>query len=280
MQKYILLSSCCSVPKFLWKKGGKTFCGGGRGDQFVQDGYIMAVNCGGQKPRIHIGEHNTCNPNRANISLSKRLGYGTLAFTSIACYLNSLENDLVHDDVFAIGDNLDIRPETPLQNLFSNDFWGKPMWSNTSHKSYRPLCTLTFRMNYAAHGLNPFGYHAVNVVLHGLVCLLYTFISDVVVFKSFPPAFLAGILFSTHPVHTEAVSMVANFKVFFVFVSWKSSVSPMLLLVTQSSYLLRNRENQSGQPENPHLFLLVYDGFCLPKFSALPCDWTNAYCRC
>lgn len=219
MQKYILLSSCCSVPKFLWKRGGKTFCGGGRGDQFVQDGYIMAVNCRGQKPRIHIGEHNTCNPNRANISLSKRLGYGTLAFTSIACYLNSLENDLVHDDVFAIGDNLDIRPETPLQNLFSNDFWGKPMWSNTSHKSYRPLCTLTFRMNYAAHGLNPFGYHAVNVVLHGLVCLLYTFISDVVVFKSFPPAFLAGILFSTHPVHTEAVSMVANFKVFFVFVS-------------------------------------------------------------
>lgn len=179
----------------------------------------MAVKFGDQKPRI-IGEDNTCN--RANISLSKRLGYGTLAFTSIACYLNSLEYDLVHDDVFAIKDNLDIRPETPLQNLFSNDFWGKPMWSNTSHKSYRPLCTLTFRMNYAAHGLNSFGYHAVNVVLHSLVCLLYTFVSDVVVFKSFPPAFLAGILFSTHPVHTEAVSMVANFKVisilFFCFV--------------------------------------------------------------
>ena len=228
----------------------------------------MAVNCGGQKPRIHIGKHNTCNPNRANISLSKRLGYGTLAFTSIACYLNSLENDLVHDDVFAIGDNLDIRPETPLQNLFSNDFWGKPMWSNTSHKSYRPLCTLTFRMNYAAHGLNPFGYHAVNVVLHGLVCLLYTFISDVVVFKSFPPAFLAGMLFSTHPVHTEAVSMVANFKVSFF--SWKSSVSPMSLLVTQSSYLIRNRENQSGQPENPNLFLLFTMGFVYPKFLPYP----------
>ena len=252
----------CSLVR-LEKEVGKSFCGGGRGDQLVQDGSIMAGNCGGQKPRIPIGEQNTGNPNRANISLSKRLGYGTLAFTSIACYLNSLENDLVHDDVFAIVDNLDIRPETPLQNLFSNDFWGKPMYSNTSHKSYRPLCTLTFRMNYAAHGLNPFGYHAVNVVLHGLVCLLYTFMRDVVVFKSFPPAFLAGILFSTHPVHTEAVSMVANFKVFFYFVcvcvlffqlkcrSW--SRNHLTLYGTERINLVGLR--------TPTLFLLVYDGF-------------------
>ena len=138
--------------------------------------------------------------------LPKSLRYGVIAFTSIVCYLNSLEYDLVHDDVFAIKENMDIRPETPLRNILSNDFWGKPMSSNRSHKSYRPLCTLTFRMNYAIHGLDPFGYHAANVVLHGVVCLLFALMCEAVAFKSNVLAFLAGLLFATHPVHTEAVS--------------------------------------------------------------------------
>ncbi|KAJ7390333.1 transmembrane and TPR repeat-containing protein 1-like [Desmophyllum pertusum] len=144
-------------------------------------------------------------------NLPRSLQYGIIAFTSVVCYLNSLDYDLVHDDVFAIKENLDIRPETPLRNILSNDFWGKPMWSNRSHKSYRPLCALTFRMNYAIHGLTPFGYHAANVVLHSVVCLLYTFMCDTVAFKSANVlAFLAGLLFAAHPVHTEAVTGVVG----------------------------------------------------------------------
>jgi len=65
-------------------------------------------------------------------------------------------------------------------------------------------------MNYVAHGLKPFGYHAVNVILHCMVCLLYTFMCDMVAFKSFMLAVLAGLLFSTHPVHTEAVTGVVG----------------------------------------------------------------------
>ena len=140
------------------------------------------------------------------LRLPKPLGYGIIALTSLTCYMNSLDYDLVHDDVFAIKENSDVRPDTSLYNLFMNDFWGKPMWSNTSHKSYRPLCALTFRMNYMIHGLNPFGYHAVNIILHCMVSLLYTFMCDVVAFKSSVLALFAGLLFTTHPVHTEAVS--------------------------------------------------------------------------
>jgi len=65
-------------------------------------------------------------------------------------------------------------------------------------------------MNYAIHGLNPFGYHAVNVVLHGVVCLLYMFMCETVAFKSNVLAFLAGLLFASHPVHTEAVTGVVG----------------------------------------------------------------------
>lgn len=39
----------------------------------------------------------------------------------------------------------DLKPTTPLNNIWSNDFWGSNLSSNSSHKSYRPLTVLTFR---------------------------------------------------------------------------------------------------------------------------------------
>ncbi len=71
--------------------------------------------------------------------------YAVLAALCALCYSNSLRGELVHDDVWAIINNPDVRPGSGLRNIFSNDFWGKRMADNTSHKSYRPLCILTFK---------------------------------------------------------------------------------------------------------------------------------------
>ena len=76
-----------------------------------------------------------------------------------------------------------------------------------SHKSYRPLCVATFRLNYMLHGLEPMGYHLVNVLLHAVVCYLYVQLCALV-FTQVWPAFLAGLLFALHPIHTEAVSNI------------------------------------------------------------------------
>ena len=87
---------------------------------------------------------------------------------SLACYLNSLSGELpvVHDDISAVRDNQDLRSSTPFAQLHRDDFWGEPMRSGAvSHKSYRPLTVLTFRMNYALHELQPWGYHVINVLL-------------------------------------------------------------------------------------------------------------------
>ncbi|KAG8261397.1 Protein O-mannosyl-transferase tmtc3 [Homalodisca vitripennis] len=51
--------------------------------------------------------------------------------------------------------------------------WLKFIRSEQSHKSYRPLCVLTFRWNYLLHQLEPMGYHLVNLILHAVVCLMY-----------------------------------------------------------------------------------------------------------
>ena len=64
---------------------------------------------------------------------------------AVICYMNSLNGDFVHDDVYAIKTNQDVTGEKPLLNLFSNDFWGRSMTSFNSHKSYRPITVLSFR---------------------------------------------------------------------------------------------------------------------------------------
>ncbi|KAH9362380.1 hypothetical protein HPB48_018032 [Haemaphysalis longicornis] len=77
-----------------------------------------------------------------------------------------------------------------------------------SHKSYRPLTVLTFRLNFAVHGLDPFGYHLVNVLLHALVCLLYHRMC-LTLLPSWT-SLLAALLFSAHPIHTEAVTSIVG----------------------------------------------------------------------
>lgn len=148
--------------------------------------------------------------------LSSHAAWSLLAvLLGVVCYWNSLSGELVHDDVFAVKENKDLLPDTPLTDLFLDDFWGEPMSSVVSHKSYRPLTVITFRLNYLVHGLDPWGYHLLNLLLHCLTTLLFGWFCKREVFQ---PAsggrgeeqahcsVVAMLLFSTHPVHTEAVS--------------------------------------------------------------------------
>ena len=136
------------------------------------------------------------------------LGSVALCVAVALIYHNAFWCGFVFDDMSAIVDNKDLRPATPFMDLFHNDFWGTPMHKEKSHKSYRPLCVATFRLNYAIGELNPTGYHFLNVVLHAIVCIMFmkvcsSFMSDLM-------SFLCALLFAVHPVHTEAVTGVVG----------------------------------------------------------------------
>ncbi|CAL4135362.1 unnamed protein product, partial [Meganyctiphanes norvegica] len=133
---------------------------------------------------------------------------GIIILVSIVVYISALGCDFVFDDISAIKENRDLRPNTPITNLFLHDFWGTPMHKEQSHKSYRPLCVLTFRLNYLVHELEAAGYHIVNVALHSLVCLLYYRMCGL--FLCEMSSFVAALLFAVHPVHTEAVTGVVG----------------------------------------------------------------------
>ncbi|XP_074727691.1 protein O-mannosyl-transferase TMTC1 isoform X1 [Strix uralensis] len=133
-----------------------------------------------------------------------------LAGLCALCYGNSLRGEFVHDDVWAIVNNPDVRAATPVAAAFANDFWGKRMAENTSHKSYRPLCVLTFKLNILLAGMNPFYFHAVNVILHCLVTLVLMYTCDKAVFKDCRLAFVTALFFAVHPIHTEAVTGIVG----------------------------------------------------------------------
>ncbi|XP_071503726.1 protein O-mannosyl-transferase TMTC3-like [Diadema antillarum] len=126
----------------------------------------------------------------------------------LLCYSNSLQCGFVFDDRSAVIENRDLLPETSVIDLFYNDFWGTPMHKEKSHKSYRPLCILTFRLNYAVGGLDPWGYHLVNAVLHWLVCILFLKVSKNILDEE--TSLKASLLFAVHAVHTEAVTGVVG----------------------------------------------------------------------
>ena len=62
--------------------------------------------------------------------------------------------------------------ESRLSHILSNDFWGTPLSHSGSHKSYRPIVTLTFRINHLVTGAAPWAYHLTNIILHSLATYL------------------------------------------------------------------------------------------------------------
>lgn len=109
----------------------------------------------------------------------------------------------------AIVKNSDLLPSTPWSNVLFNDFWGTPLTHSGSHKSYRPICVATFRINYYYGALNPFGYHLVNVLLHSTVCWLVVVLSYTFFHAHFP-SLVAGLLFAVHPIHTGKIALHAS----------------------------------------------------------------------
>lgn len=140
----------------------------------------------------------------------------SMDYTSLGCcalafvlYINTLNFGFVYDDRRAILGNTDVAGTTPWQQAFLHDYWGTPLTDTGSHGSYRPLCVLSFKLNYILGGYTPWGYHLINNLMHclatGLVVkLARNFLS------SMWGIVATGALFAAHPVHTEAVAGIVG----------------------------------------------------------------------
>ena len=82
----------------------------------------------------------------------------------------------------------------------------------------RFIVTISFYMNYQAGGIEPFGYHLINLVIHIINSMLVYSVLLYSVKKIRPngegvgywPALAGGLIFALHPIQTQAVSYIAQ----------------------------------------------------------------------
>uniref|UniRef100_A0A1Y1KDF2 dolichyl-phosphate-mannose--protein mannosyltransferase n=1 Tax=Photinus pyralis TaxID=7054 RepID=A0A1Y1KDF2_PHOPY len=137
--------------------------------------------------------------------------YCIIGTVALCCYLNTLFGTFVFDDTEAVVKNKDVTLGTPVSNVFKNDFWGTDITSNLSHKSYRPLATLSYRLNVLISSeLNALHFHAVNIFLYVTLCLMCMSVLQLFTGNVESTPFLSCLLFTVHPVHTEVVASIVG----------------------------------------------------------------------
>jgi tetratricopeptide (TPR) repeat protein len=125
---------------------------------------------------------------------------GLLLFITLMAYVPAMQDGFIWDDDSYVTANQTLRSSEGLRKI-----WAQP----NSTPQYYPLVFSTFWLEYKLWGLNPTGYHLVNVILHALSALL---LYRLLVHLNVPGAWLAAAVFALHPVHVESVAWVAERK--------------------------------------------------------------------
>jgi len=135
-----------------------------------------------------------------------------IVLIAFCTFFNTLWCSFAYDDRFAILNNIDVRAdESSIEAVFLHDFWGNNITSSASHKSYRPITTLTFRLNYYFGQYQPMGYHFVNIVLHAITSGLVLLCARIVLSSTNKyGSFCAALVFAVHPVHCDSVASVVG----------------------------------------------------------------------
>jgi hypothetical protein len=123
-------------------------------------------------------------------------------FLLLACflvYLPSLRAGFIWDDDVLITGNPLVASPSGLPGI----------WSGQFNPDYFPVTSTLFWLEYRLWGANPFGYHFVNILLHGVAVLL---LWRLLLCLRLPAAWGAALLFAVHPVAVATVAWVAEGK--------------------------------------------------------------------
>ncbi|HEY2615226.1 MAG TPA: hypothetical protein VGI42_05915, partial [Chthoniobacterales bacterium] len=136
-----------------------------------------------------------------------------LVLITIGAYSRVWQYGYIWDDKFYVTQN------TALRDL--HGLWR--IWSDvTATLQYYPLVHTSFWLEFHLWGLNPIGYHLVNVALHALAAVL---LWRVLFLLGVPGAWLGAAIFGLHPVEVESVAWISERKnvlsaVFYFAAAW------------------------------------------------------------
>lgn len=133
-----------------------------------------------------------------------------LCALGILAYGQTLNYPFVHDEVVFIQNN-------PLITHFN---WNEIIhgtgtavskWSSTILNAYyRPFLELFYRIEFALFGLDPAGYHGVNILFHIVNSMLVYALVNLLSGKKEGFSFVLALLFLLHPVQTESVACISG----------------------------------------------------------------------
>jgi Flp pilus assembly protein TadD len=153
-------------------------------------------------------------PSVPDAGLSPAAGWAlVLVAAGAAAYGNSFSGVFVLDDLAAIVHNPTLQHLWPIGR-----WWHGPLGSTASG---RPLLNFSLAINYACGGLNPAGYHVLNLAIHLLAGLtlfgiVRRTLANLPAAIGFPAAdativgFSAALLWLVHPLQTQAVTYVVQ----------------------------------------------------------------------
>lgn len=122
---------------------------------------------------------------------------------------NSLQNEFVFDDESVVVNNPSIQN---TDNIFKY-FTGDEGFHKVIGKYYRPIVSASYVLDYSMWGLDPYGFHMTNIIVHIVSCLLLFRILSLL-FSRYKYrnlfSLFGTLIFAVHPVHTEAVTWVSG----------------------------------------------------------------------
>src|SRR5580692_7194183 len=134
---------------------------------------------------------------------------GIIVLAGLVAYHNSFGGAFVLDDQQAIVENASLRHLWPI--------WS-PLHATTLNATVngRPLLNLSLALNYAVSGLQPWSYHAANLLIHLLAGLALFGVARRTLERggagraALPAAGAIALLWTVHPLQTEAVTYVVQ----------------------------------------------------------------------
>lgn len=141
-----------------------------------------------------------------------RLGL-LLVLATVIAYQPVWKGGFLWDDDIHLGQNPMLSEPGGLRQI----------WSSPDSPQYYPLLFTSFRLEHSLWGLNPAGYHWVNLLLHAASAVL---VWRVLRRLPMPGAWLAGMLFALHPVNVETAAWISQQKNTLAMVFFLLSVLP------------------------------------------------------
>jgi Tfp pilus assembly protein PilF len=143
--------------------------------------------------------------------------FTVLAVLLLSLYGNSFDCSWHFDDAANITNNTAIHLKSLSWNGIKQILLKGHVGANASP---RPLAYLSFGLNYFFGGLDVFGYHLVNLLIHWVASIfLFLFIRAALNLDSlkkkygshaYPVALLAAVFWAVHPIQTQAVTYIVQ----------------------------------------------------------------------